>query len=400
MSATVHYYRIYDSLGCFTPNNGALTLDMPLDPGISVRIYLGSEPEHRHVAHRFDNRKFMIPAQPDVYDSWPPHPSSVLIQEGAPLPDPLPVFTEVHCWKEFELSDEVATGLLKDDEHAKQAAMLEASEHQTILTTAADLAAGIVALRIHKQFVLQFAADAYFVQLGNKASGVTHSKHVEALDPILLDRATVTRIVSDWQIPVFGKADTWQKNAQLLRWLLKAWDEQDNINRFVSLFLPLELLLEAQRPDDQEPDKLKSSLSDRELKGLLKQMIHKHGGEHKRELRDYLNLLEPKRPSLLSRFRAYASRTGIPNWEKDVEAFERFNRMRNDLFHGRGLRAFEYETLAPGTKTQSTDAPNEELTKMRQALRKLTDLTERYVSYAIFGDTYIYLSRDRRKGRI
>ncbi len=177
------------------------------------------------------------------------------------------------------------------------------------------------------------------------------------------------------------------------------WGEQDDINRFIALFLPLELLLAGQSPTDPDVSNT-SDVTSRQLRGILKQLIHKHGGQNSSALRDYLANLEPKRPALLARFTAYAQKVGLPTWESDVAKFNRFNRMRNDLFHGRGLSAFDHETFEPTTEAPLLGKLNVETAKLQQALRSLTDLTERYVSQAVFGDTNIYLSRDRRKGLV
>ena len=67
----------------------------------------------------------------------------------------------------------------------------------------------------------------------------------------------------------------------------------------------------------------------------------------------------------------------MPGWEQDVTAFRKFNRIRNSLMH----------QGEPGVQLVVSVSDEE--------VRQLEDLTERYVSYKLFGDGVVYSTRWR-----
>jgi hypothetical protein len=74
----------------------------------------------------------------------------------------------------------------------------------------------------------------------------------------------------------------------------------------------------------------------------------------------------------LTRFQAWAAAAALPRWEKDIVTFKKFNKIRNRLFHS-GKPGNDYQ-LRIDLKT----------------LDELEDLTERYVSLALFDDVAVY----------
>lgn len=81
-------------------------------------------------------------------------------------------------------------------------------------------------------------------------------------------------------------------------------------------------------------------------------------------------------PRLNTRFENFAKQAGIPGWELDVTAFNKFNRMRNHLVHA-------------GRRNISAHLNIEEQT------RTLEDLVERYLGVALLGSHEVYPSRWR-----
>src|SRR5207253_1520661 len=76
-------------------------------------------------------------------------------------------------------------------------------------------------------------------------------------------------------------------------------------------------------------------------------------------------------------FAHLAKEAALPGWEGDVEAFRRYNRMRNALVH-RG---------DPDVRLHVNVGEDE--------LHSLEDLVERYISRMLFGDAMVYSSRWR-----
>jgi hypothetical protein len=392
-TAQAHYYRVYQALGVFAPPALQFKLEIPLRP--NIRVNIGREPSHQYVAIRYKDPHYMIPAGPDQYDEWLPLETEQFREPGTPLPENAPIFTEIHCWIDFRISTKLAASLRNKDRTAQEQLTTLASHQTNDLESAADLGAGMIALRLHRQYVARLVTDIHYTTAVGHAIG-HHQRQSEALDPITPKLSDLNVVQLDFKMRYFAQQVSWKRNATLLKWLLRAWEETDDINRFISLFLPLELLVADESPDDSSVKSTGPTSS--ELRGKLKQLINRNAGAEKQQLLDYLASLELKRPALLSRFEAYARRIALPTAEADITAFKRFNDMRNDLFHGRGLDAFtkkNAQNQSPSPTINVTAETQEQLTK---ALRELIDLTERYICQSVFGDTNLYESYARRKG--
>jgi hypothetical protein len=94
------------------------------------------------------------------------------------------------------------------------------------------------------------------------------------------------------------------------------------------------------------------------------------------------SLVQSQRPSLVSRFEELANEAKLVDFEKHIEAFKHFNRIRNKLLH-RGDPNVKLEVLIG----------SDDLEKETQ---QLEDLVERYVSWALFRDQVVYQSRWRK----
>ena len=79
-------------------------------------------------------------------------------------------------------------------------------------------------------------------------------------------------------------------------------------------------------------------------------------------------------PSIARRFQKWTEITRLTGWESDIKAFNEFTVMRSRLFH-RGKRDFKLQIVVPGD------------------VRKLDDISERYISLALFGDSEVYSSK-------
>jgi predicted fused transcriptional regulator/phosphomethylpyrimidine kinase len=99
--------------------------------------------------------------------------------------------------------------------------------------------------------------------------------------------------------------------------------------------------------------------------------------EDRDQLANFVTELRFQSPSIISRFETWAAQAALPGWAQDVAAFKQFQKMRNSLVHA-GRKGFEPR-----------------VTVGKKDVRTLEDITERYVSLALFGDANIYQSRKR-----
>jgi hypothetical protein len=110
----------------------------------------------------------------------------------------------------------------------------------------------------------------------------------------------------------------------------------------------------------------------------LQNLIGTYGDDEKEKeaLISFLDrLVKSQRPSLIDRFNIFAENAKMLGWEKDIQAFKKFNRIRNSLIH-RG---------DPKVKIHVKIGEEE--------VHALEDLSERFVNYYLFQDTAVYQSR-------
>ena len=134
------------------------------------------------------------------------------------------------------------------------------------------------------------------------------------------------------------------------------------------LFIPLEAVIQS------TPELAAEAV--REL-NAIKEIVEQSGSKDKAELISFIDRTKTKfNPTLNARFEELAKKHALPGWELDVEAFKKFNRMRNLLLH-------------MGNKRLSTHI------NFEQNTRTLEDLVERYVALEIVGTPTVYQSSHR-----
>ena len=122
----------------------------------------------------------------------------------------------------------------------------------------------------------------------------------------------------------------------------------------------------------------KMSTEDKHRAKSIRMLIKKHAGERSEELHCFFDrLVQHSRPGLNKSFADLAKVAKLPGWEADIEAFPKFNHMRNILLHGADKEIQQNVTVG------------------EKEVRTLSDLVERYVNYFFFKDNNVYRSRWR-----
>jgi hypothetical protein len=190
----------------------------------------------------------------------------------------------------------------------------------------------------------------------------------EQLLAVTIPEQALTNIGLVHQGMRLSKTETLMSAGGILGWLMRAWNEKELVYKFLALFIPLEMVL--------NNVSLKSLPEIRQQTRAIRSLINRHGGESKGQLLAFFNdMAQGLRPPLSARFEVLAQAARMPGWQLDIEAFKRFNSMRNALVH-RGDRHIKLAI--------TSDSPDE------NDVQTLEDLAERYVSYALFGDAMVY----------
>ncbi len=164
---------------------------------------------------------------------------------------------------------------------------------------------------------------------------------------------------------------SWQNTSEVLAWLLRAWSDADPIQRFVALFIPLECVIPAipkKELNESEWGRKRTALLD---------LAKAHPDKAQRKALSGMIKGTLVNPPLFERFKSWATQAALPGWKSDIAAFKRFYQMRNRLVH------------------QGTSQVELKVTLEREDVRSLEDITERYISLALFGDADVYQSAVR-----
>lgn len=351
--------RLYDSMGCSIANQQPFNLVFPFGDHLQAELYMGNKPKFG-ITVETEHDDYIIPGAQMRLGSFAYH------ADATQSAYPRNFFTEIICSQEEEISDELFAAFYRNDQEASQELLKRAETHKDEFNTVMDYLCGVLGLRFHPQFI-QELLNENFVAFHNEQRAYNHaSSSSQLLDSVQLNQRGID-IISH-MFPELGKveAKVAQKSGKILEWLIRAWAERDIIAKFNALFIPLEMIL------DDISGVLSADL--RTHIQALQDFIQAQGGEETERLSNSLKEVTSKiRPSLIDRFNEFADQAKMPGWENDKTAFKMFNRIRNGLLH-RGDPNVKIH-VPVGVEVQA-----------------LEDLTERYVSYYLFGDTNVYQS--------
>jgi hypothetical protein len=330
---------------------------------IDVEAYLGPHPRHVFLNLEFE------PPQPKDPEA-PRHTSRRRAFEMLP-PEKFPAdfYVELVATEAIEVDDALAAAFQCRDDKASSEISRRAREGRLRLTAALDYVAGVIGLRLHSLLVRTPVVEQHYAyrdggaqyQVGTYvrlAAGDTYDWGVSQEGLVTIKG--MPRIEERW---------TWERAAEVLAWLLRAWAAEDPVLKFVSSFIPLECIIPSPPIEGGDSWELRR-------KAVLA-IVGREVAQNRDDLLEFVNGLQPPSPALASRFGKWAAGASLPGWQQDVAAFKKFQRMRNQLVHA-GKRGFE-----PRVSVGADD------------VRALEDITERYVNLALFGDTSIYQRPER-----
>jgi hypothetical protein len=363
----IGYRRLYRSRGCRLQGRESFVATFPIGE-VQVQLYIGPKPTLGVWVRSGD--KYIVPGE------------QVTVVKGnynkdaSELPEAGRFFTEIRCSRPIEIADDLRAKFHDRDLAAQASLVAVAEKGRGPLAEIADLVAGTVGLRFHRQLVLELVDENAYVERGPDDTPINlHSAAMELLDSLSVREEGLQQMEA--LLTAIGQAPpaAIERAAVVMRWLVFAWEERNTVAKFLSLFVPLEFILGGV---EEEP-------AEREMRTAqqkkLQELIQQHAGADGPALLEHLSLLARGfRLSLNDRFAVFARAAALPACEADIAAFRQFNKMRNSLVH----RGSKDVRLILGH--------DEAVTEARQGLE---DLAERYVCWNLFGDVAVYRSRWR-----
>lgn len=353
-TATLGMRRLYDALGIELSGIGEISHRLTLADGKSVSVYLGPKPPLGVVILK--SAKYGIPNRISQasFQANQDHPSQC--------------FLEITISAQKEISPEQAVLLKQSDSKTRSLLLAVVEKDREQWQHLLDAISGILGLRVHRQLVLEQLVEGPFVNGDFPSFSSFAGSAIEMLEAIGANANTGPYILRLMEDESATSGDVFARRGAILHWLLKAWQEHDFVSKFMYLFIPMEAIL----PSNGEL----AAESKVDLEAL-EALVRQSSGPDKERLLEFLSGAKSRfSPSLTARFEMLASHFKLPGWELDVQAFKKYNRMRNLLLH-RGDRRVRGHI------------------DFKETSRTLEDLVERYVAARLLGTTAVYPSKWR-----
>ena len=298
---------------------------------------------------------------------------------------PCTFFTEIICTRRLEIPDELECSFHAWQPGSHEQVLALAEKDTVPFRSAMDTAAGLIGLRHHRQLTMKVICEEFLAfRNDGTAANSSSSAASEFVEPLYWQ--TQSSEVDD--LDVRGDPDAIIATLAL-PWLLRAWKTKDAVEKFIALFIPLEVCLEGQG----------GSVSQEllERSGSIIAMLEGSSSTRSAELISHLKLLTKRlTPSLVSRFEHFARAASLPGLASDIAGFKRFYGIRNRLFH-QGHQDVKLIVELEGNLPSQSEM---ETINFEKESSHLEDLVERYVSFRLFGDARVYESQWRpKKGR-
>jgi hypothetical protein len=363
----VGYRRLYDAIGCALGDREELWIKFPLN-NLEMWAYLGPKPKFGITIT--NSGKYIVPGEVSLIAA------SEYKKDASESSHPRQFFTEISCFMPVDVSDEISRAFHAKEVKGHDPLLALAEQKAAQLKSACDLIAGTIGLRFHRQFVLEVLNENFVALRSETDFAHNHaSASVEVLEDLTLNPTGVSIMQSFLGDVGRAAPEAAEFGASAMAWLLRSWAERDVISKFMSLFIPIEIIL-AGYGDTHANLERKEYLST-----AIRSLLSTHGGAEGPDLIEFLDrMMAQQRPSLASRFEQMATEAQIDGWQSDIAAFRRFNSIRNKLLH-RGDRRVQL-SISLGDEFE-------------QETRELEDLAERYVSWALFRTGEVYRSQWR-----
>jgi len=260
------------------------------------------------------------PSYPFFYTDFPPAP----LNQYAPGQQVNSSFCYLHDLSETKFKGGWVTDIVCWGEETNQ----RNEENEPIYISMVDNAAVLVALQIHPQLVNYVIDEGYFVDtrdgsyniFGNVLGSFSVVEKVEIQPHEIRSRLFPHGTCLAYDDRLF--------NSPASFWMLRAWSREDRIDKFVSFFIPLEIVLQGTKSGAEPGNSIDK----------IFELLRTYGGNDARDLSEHLTRVTKNQmpPSLGSRFETLARKATFPCCEADIESFRRLNRIRNNLVHRGG----------------------------------------------------------------
>jgi len=205
---------------------------------IEVCVYVGSKKKHTVLS--------MKVGPPVATDEKVLTRASREREFEVPSPEifPADLYTELIASQALEVEDELARAFFDRDKVARDEMLRRAAQKHALFTSALDFAAGVLGLRLHHILVdTPIDEQCFAYRKKGDPYAFTATVHYTVADSYEWDISDGGITATRKRLPPLQPDWTWERAAEVLAWLLRAWAAKDSVLEFVSLFTPLECVI-------------------------------------------------------------------------------------------------------------------------------------------------------------
>lgn len=351
----IGFKRLYNSPGCSLEVDNAFDLSFQV-ASMEANVYIGRKPKLGVAAT--GGTKYVVPGQKTPFQT-------LSFGENVSESKHIELLTEIICSELIEAEDDTVSAFYADDPGAAQFILDIAKKQMESYKKVIDLIAGTIGLRFHRQFVLEILTVSPLAFKDNSTPVQTYQgPGVEFLESIVLNKVGINSLEANLRMIGAASSEVQEFGASVLTWLLRAWSESDPFSKFMSLFIPLEVILSKVKFDSVELAQQKN------LDSGIKSILKRHGGAQSgKMIAEYNKLRQLIHPPLTARFELLAEEAKIVGWELDISAFGHFNSIRNRILHRGDTKI---DMIMPAES------------EIEEESRQLEDLAERYILWFFF----------------
>lgn len=347
--------RLFRARGCSIGAHDQIIANAALDDW-SIRVYIGNDPP-LGIATRGPSDRYLEPGVPVASFGTTSFGSDALRDNSGV------VFTEILATQSISDRLEVVRGLDAGEETAVSDAFAISDARRSEAFDAIELAVGLVARRLHKQFVLELLSEeAVVFKTNGQFVHRISTGSLRALDAITLTPPAQTLLQGLLDAVAVLEIKDRRDLARSLTWLNRARDDENPYFKFMSLMIVAELLLAGFGKQDPDFEKQVD---------LIDELITAATEDNPELLKAWQVLRRTRHVPVLDRFTRMAETYKLPNWESDVRAFRSFNKLRNQLLH-RGE-----QSIANGKGNRM---------EIERSTGSLSALVQKYFDRMVFGD--------------
>lgn len=230
--------RLYNSPGC------SLDVENDFESSFQIakmeaRVSIGCNPKLGISAT--GGTKYVVPGQKAPFQTL------TFGREDASKLKHIELVTEITCCEMVEAQDKQVQAFHAGDAAATEELLDMVQGRADSFRQAIDLIAGTIGLRFHRQFVQEVLAESPVVFKDNNIPTQRyHGPVVELLENLTLNKVGAASLGETLRLIGIAQPETQEFGASVLAWLLRAWSENDSFSKFMSLFIPIELVLSSE----------------------------------------------------------------------------------------------------------------------------------------------------------